>query len=363
MKNINGFIFFVLILIITSCNSTDFTNPEEVMKQYRKLLHEHNYVKIYDEFISTKSKELVGKDEFLKYNSDQKKLQLIDQNIESMEVGLKSSSFRRFRVKETTKINEDTTHFLNYYTLFLEDGKWKIIWLFSLANQAHINTSKGNYNESIKVLNEIVEIDPFDGSSYGNLVWAYGLDESISKESRQNIMQKNVKIAIELESDEPLHYNTYATYYQFIGNTDLATYYFEKGLEYCTNLKDKITFYDNLASHNISQKKFKKAEEYIKNSLKIDENDPFIWLQYGLLYSEQDKNKEAVSYFEIAIEKNEKAKNTEKLTISNQASLYYEIGGCLYVLNQDKRAKEYLIQALALTPNDSRIQGLLGLVD
>ena len=66
MNKITFAISIMGLTTLLSCNRTDFSNPEEVVKSYRTLTYENKNEILYDDFLSTKSKEFVTKDEYVK---------------------------------------------------------------------------------------------------------------------------------------------------------------------------------------------------------------------------------------------------------------------------------------------------------
>lgn len=76
-------IFWLTTLL--SCNRIDFTNPEDVVKAYRHLSVENDQKKLYEDFISSKSKEFLTRDEFIKTrnipDSILKVVKVLDRNV------------------------------------------------------------------------------------------------------------------------------------------------------------------------------------------------------------------------------------------------------------------------------------------
>ncbi|PZP43424.1 MAG: hypothetical protein DI598_15805 [Pseudopedobacter saltans] len=65
-KHVCALLTIVLIVVVASCQQTDFTNPESVVKEFRTLTLLGKNEDCYDRFLSSKSKGLVTKDEFVK---------------------------------------------------------------------------------------------------------------------------------------------------------------------------------------------------------------------------------------------------------------------------------------------------------
>lgn len=340
---------------LLSCNRTDFTNPEEVIKSYRTFTNENKNEKVFDEFLSSKSKEFVTKDEFLKdrYTPDSisNSTTILESKVSSFPVDINNPTYRRYKVDEKFIFKKDTIYNRNYYTLLNENGNWKVVWTGTLLTFAYKKYADGNYAEARKTLEKIIEIDPFFGRAYDLLAWNYYRDNSLNRNEWENGVVKNAKYAVTLEEDNPDHYNTLAAYYSAIGNNDLAIQNYERGLSYCQNKYEKTTFYSNLVGEYMTKGKFEKAEDYIKKSIEIDEKDAFAWFNYGALMQEQNKNDKAIEYFE-------KALNLNKMENSLQGSLYYRYSLSCLKKGKCDIAREYINKALDIAPNDYAYQAL-----
>lgn len=340
---------------LLSCNRTDFTNPEEVIKSYRTLTNENKNEKVYDEFISSKSKEFVTKDEFLKdrYAPDSisNSRTLLESKVSNFPVDVNNPTYRRFKVDEKSIFKKDTIYNRYYYSLINENGEWKVIWTNTLYTFARKKYADGNYSEARKTLDKIIEIDPFSGRAYDFLAWCFLRDNSLTRNEQENGIVKNAKYAVTLEEDIFNHYNTLASYYSSIGNTDLQIQNYERGLLYCQNNDEKSMFYSNLVGAYTSEGKFEKAEDYVKKSIEINDKDAFVWYKYGILMQEQDHNDRALEYFEKALEQ-------PKMENALQGDLYYSYSSsCLKKGNCDI-AREYINKALDIEPNDNYYQAL-----
>ena len=354
----NKITFAISILGLTtllSCNRTDFANPEEVIKAYRTLSEENKNENLYEEFLSSKSKEFVTKDEFIKTrsipDSTLKSTTFLERKISSYPIDINNPTYRRYKVDEKEIFKKDTIYNRHYYSLINENGKWKIVWVGTLLSFAEKKYADGNYSEARKTLEKIIEIDPFSGETYQQLAWCYYRDQSLTRKEWENGVVKNAKYAVTLEEDNPFHYNTLAAYYSIMGNSDLAIQNFERGLSYCLNNSDKATFYSNLVGSYMKNEKFEKAEEYIKKSIAIDDKNAFVWFKYGTLMQAQNKNNEAIKHFERALKE-------EKMENSLQGNLFYSYAFCCLEKGNCDVAKEYINKALDIEPNNYTYQAL-----
>jgi len=119
MNRISLMSIIIGLITLLSCKRTDFTNPEEVIKSYRVLTNDNKNEKIYEEFLSSKSKEIVTKDEFIKYrytpDSISNSIIVLETNITSFPVDINVSSYRRFKIDEKGVFKKDTFYKRFYY--------------------------------------------------------------------------------------------------------------------------------------------------------------------------------------------------------------------------------------------------------
>jgi len=354
MKKSNLASLLVSIILLASCHSTDFSNPEDVIKSYRTYRTENKNDILYDEYLSAKSKEFVTKDEYIKTlnrpDTVVKKEKRLESKISSFPLDVNNPSYRRFKVEESWVNKTDTDFVLAYYTLINENGKWKIIWWQTLNSFAREKYFKGNYSEARKTFEKIIDLDPFCGEAYAQLSFCYYSDKSLTKNEWENGVVKNAKYAMSLEEENPQIYTTLATCY-INSNNDLAIQTYERGLKYCKNKDDKKYFYSNLASACIGQGEYKKAESYITKSIAIDKDDCFAWYTYGKLMCAQNNLSLATKYFQEALSKPE-------MENAIQDDLYYLYALCCFKNGDCMNAKEYIDKALDLEPNSSEYQQL-----
>src|SRR6218665_1188895 len=345
--------FLLIAITIISCNRPDFSNPEDVVKHYQELAVKNRYEGLYEDYLSSKSKELATKDEFIKnrQRADKIKIKNIEQKIIAYPTDINKASYRRFNVLSTILFEKDTIKANYYYTLINENGNWKIIWTSTLHSFADKKFSQGNYAEARATLEKIIEIDPFNGKAYGYLAWVYQRDRSLPDKERENGIMKNAKYALTLEENNPTHYNTMATYFRTVNNPDLAIQYLERGLPYCTDHYKKATFYSNISLDYLTLKNYAKAEEAIKKAIEIRANYTFAWYRYGLIMQNQGKNDTAMVYLEKAI-------SLPEMDNALQHRLYYCYAHCCYESDKCNTAKEYITKALDLDPSNEDYQSL-----
>jgi tetratricopeptide (TPR) repeat protein len=338
-----------------SCNKTDFANPEDVVKAYRTLSDENKNEKLYEDFLSSKSKEFVTKNEFIKVrnipDSTLKLTILLKRKISSYPIDINNSTYRRFKVDEQKIFKKDTLYTRYYYSLINENGEWKIVWTGTLLAFAVKKYSDGNYSEARKTLEKIIEINPFSGDAYQQLAWCYYRDQSLNTSEWENGVVENAKYAVTLEEDNPFNYNTLAAYFSVKGNPDLAIQNFERGLSFCQNKDEKVIFYSNLVGCYAEKENYEKAEYFIKKSIEINPKSAFVWYKYGALMQEQNQVDRAIEYYEKALKE-------EKMENSLQGSLYYSYAVSCLDKSKCEVAREYINKAIDIEPNNDLYQSL-----
>ena len=352
-------ILTAIIAFLFSCHRTDFTNPEEVVKGFSQIANKDENGKLYDDYLSAKSKEFVTKDEFQenrKYeDSIIKAIKSIDKKVYSFPVDISYPTYRRFKVDETLLFKKDTFKTRNYYTLINENGKWKIIWTNTLLAFADQKSFNGDCSGARKTAEKIIEINPFDGTAYNELATCYYRDNSLPSYEWENGIVKNIKYALSLEEDNSNHYNIFAAYYSSIHEYDLAIQSRLNALKYCLNENDKAIFYTNIGNSYYALDKFEEAELYQKKALEIKPNLTDAWYRLGMIMEAQGSIDDAIKHFEHAL-------NLPKMENTLQGSLYSEYAKCCFKLNKCDEAKEYISKALIIDPSNETYQYLYAVI-
>ena len=358
LKDWKSILFLFLIFIfLCACNRTDFSNPENVIKHYRELIANKEYELTYDNYLSISSRELLPKGEYLKIRQEGGSIKIINSAISELSTGDSyNPNYKRFKEFETmilkndTDISKnDTLKRLSYYTLKNENGEWKIIFTESLLLFAQNKFNDGNYSEARKTLDKVIEIDPYSGKAYDLLAWTYLRDESIPATERENGTVKNAKYALDLEIDNPRHYNTFCAYYSSKNDVNLATDYLERGLKYCLNKRDKVITLLNISSQYTHINNFYKAEDCLRRAALVDSNVTGIWFNYGEIFRLQSNYHEAIKYYKKALA----LPVMEKYL---QGNLYGAYAECSLNTNDCVVAKEYIEKALDIQPTRSDFQ-------
>jgi tetratricopeptide (TPR) repeat protein len=360
MRTIIKLVTISSFITCISCNSIDFSNPAAVVRSFRELSYAKENEILYEDYLSSRSKDFVTKDQFIEaYNfsdSTIEKWKSGIMNVYNCPADSNNSSLRRYKVEEMRIVESDTFYSIHYYTAINEKGKWKIIWTQSLLSLASTKYHDGNYIEARKIVRQIIEISPFSGEAYNYLAWCYLRDDSLPQEEWEKGVVNNAKYAISLEEDNPGHYNPLAGYYSKVGKYDLAIQTWERGLKFCHNTMEKATCLTNLAAGYTNLRMYDKAEEYIRQSLTLRDHDAYVWFRYGILKMETHNYPEAGTCFERAISEPE-------MDIYLQGKLYYYYAYCCLNAGKCNVAKEYIIKALDIKPDNEEFQNLNTSID
>ena len=340
--------------MVISCNRVDFSNPEEVIHTYHELLNNNQVDILYDDFLSTRSKEFVTKDEFIKATSfNPSRYSYIDTEISTLPLHTTNPTYRRFKTKYTyINKGKDTIRGATYNTLINEDGAWKVIWTGTLLTFAEQECSDRNYSAARKILNKAIEIDPFCGMAYYRLAGNYILDiESLPlREAKKNIVE-NIQYAIDIENDIPLYYKGLAIYYGLDGNTELRIATLKRGINHCQNEQDKIILYHEIISTYISIQEYEKAEQTINEILTKDNVHPDTWTHYGYTLHSQKKYTKAIECFN-------KVPRNQFAEVILDAKFWATYADCCMHTGKYALAKEYIEKALDISPNNQEYQQL-----
>lgn len=353
------FCLYYLLILFTSCNRIDLSNPQDVIKAFNQYPNREQSAILYDNYLSEKSKQFVTRDEFIKsvmyQDSDIKRIKLVTKNILPLPIDITYPSYRRFKIEQTILFKKYISKTRDYYTLINENGKWKIIWTNTLLSFADQKSFNGDCEAARKTAEKIIELNPFDGSAYRELATCYYRDNSLPKYEWENGVVKNIKYALSLEEDNLSHYNILASYYSQIQQYDLAIQIRLNALKYCLNESDKAVIYTNIGNSYQALNKYNSAFEYQKKALEIDYNYTDAWYRLGMLMEQQGTIDPAIMCFKKAI-------LLPKMENELQASLYYEYSKCLYKKNKCTEAKQYIDKALIIDPSNDTYQYLYNIV-
>ncbi|MDD5529168.1 MAG: tetratricopeptide repeat protein [bacterium] len=339
--------------LLLSCNRIDNSNPKSVMEGYCKNLWLSKHFKKCYNLISTKSKELTSLDEFMKYyevSDSLKGIKTTITNVIDLEKDFDHPTYRRYKVESFMVNKSDTTKSRGYITLINENGKWKIVWNKTITQVADEKFDKGDYSGAIKLYEKAIELNPFNANSYSMLAWCYSksddLKNPLTYTETLNKISSNIKYAISLEPDNAVFYNSLAMYYHdIVNNPDLAIENMKKAVEYSLNEEDKVTYYANISISCQQKKDYINAIINIEKAIEIDSLYTVAWMRYGDILLEKGNYQEAK-------EKLEKALSLKPTFNFQQKNLYISYAKTCYNLEDYQVAKEYVLKALEIEPDD-----------
>jgi len=362
---VKWFLFLLCLLPILGC-SIDFKDPEKVISSYYQAAFSDKDFKRSYKYLSSESKKHTSFDEYQKVISDKFKPRKI-MSINTLQEDKDKLAYRRVKVIYEITDKEKTFKDIAYYTLINEDGKWKILLLWTLFKSADDQFKKGFYREAIKQLEEILLINPYYGDVYNGIAQCY-----IKLGEKEKALE-NIKTAIALEPEYWQYYFIMAEYYDEVEQlTDLAIENIKKAIssEYSSD-SDKSNNYKKLSKYYQKQKDYENALNSVDKAIELDDlNASAYWRKAEILLSSsgqtinfnlRDNSSKTISNLNLmektnklllkAIEVNEK--NEEKLAPDILPDLYYQLATAEAYLEDYINAKKHVLKALELRPDDN----------
>lgn len=343
-----------LFTLTPGCNKLDETNPEEVLSKYMDLRFNLDFKAAYN-LLSSDSKQISTLGEYIKYFETPDSLKPLSRSIKSIEQvdeNINSPSYLRFRVKGLQiSHNGDSINYIGYFTLKNEDSKWTVVWNKLITKQAQLSYNKGDYDGALKLLFNATNLDPYDADAFEKIGWCYLRDNTKTEEIRKDEMMKNFKYALMLEPDKSAHYNAMAAYYGFIDMPDLKIESYNKGIQLALSNSDKSSIYSNLAQCYVDKYQPDKALEFLDKSIDCYPNSTFAYYKYGVILKNEGN-------YEEAKEKYEKALSLPVMENALQSNLYYSYAQLCYIQYEYQKAKEYILKAIDMDPNNETYHDL-----
>lgn len=343
------FILLLCLFLFVGC-STEFNDPEKVVRAYYNYIHaDNNFGKAY-KYLSSASQKHASADEFAKVFATVKNRKM--EQLSVLPDDKEKATYRRVKVIfETTDEKGMSYKGIKYYTLINEDGKWKIVWLGNILKLVEEQYDKGLYDEAIKRAEEILTIDPYNAGAYDQIAW------SAWQLGNEKAFIANAKKAIALEPDVPNLYDTMSTYYGTKELWSLSVENLQKAISlgYGSNT-DQSLHYSNMAVHLGRQKDYEKALTATSKAIELDSSSAHAYYIKGRLLSESSKSIEGVDAFLKAIDINEK--NKEKLSQNLLFGLYFYLSKAEFTLNDYTNANRHISMALDIKPDDREAQKL-----
>jgi serine phosphatase RsbU (regulator of sigma subunit) len=236
---------------------------------------------------------------------------------------------------------------------------------FSYENLGKIYSAQGKSNETIELFQKALAINKTFNDTAGLIHDYVNIGTEFKNLKKFGLARINLEKALEMkvngngyDSQTANIYNDLANLNSDDGKTELALSQYQKSLEINLQINDKLGIalsYLNLADILISHDNFNKANQYLRNSLKISKDivaHDLIIKNYELLMILNEKNgnfKDALGYsklYKYASDENSNRNNFEKL---NELGIKYDTDKKekeISLLNKDKvlKAKEIAFQ-------------------
>ena len=352
------YIFGFITLSFIYCDCINSSSPQSVLEKYLNNNNNKKYNRSY-KLLSTKSQELATLSEYINYfqfaDTTHKERYTITKILE-LEKDINQPSFKRFKYEGFYTVGKDTIKNRNYFTLINENSDWKIVWNGTILKMAVEKNNKGDYDGAIKIFEKAIEIDPYDAYAYTAQAWCYNsiisaLHNSQKRAEILNKISSNIKYAIALEPDIAHHFNALSMYFGLLDNNDLVIENYKKAIYYSLNEEDKIGLYANLSISYQNKREYNNAIITVLKAIKSDSTFTFAWFRYGSILNDMKKDNIAKRIYEKAIK-------LEPMEVRLQAPLYYSYSYTCFKLKDFISAKEYILKALEMDPDDDRYKNL-----
>src|SRR3990170_714485 len=165
-------LFPVLLLIVIVGCSNEFKNPEKVIQSYYKAVWSSNpkFEEGY-KYISSESKKQMDLSAFINSYSgsnEQRELTKIAE-IDSKIPNHQLIKITFTQITDSKSVQGETM----YYTLIKEGGNWEIVMLGSLEQNLREKSGSAFYHDAIKIAEQILLLDPYNMTAYGELAYIY----------------------------------------------------------------------------------------------------------------------------------------------------------------------------------------------
>lgn len=372
LKNMSKTSFFIITIIsclIVSCTKkVDFSNPKSVVEEYYSLYLQDKYKSAY-ELIADTCKEYVTLEEYIEYNkpstdSSSTEYDYNVKNINQLTLNPLYPKYRGYEIEVETieKPGNDTTIYYNYFTVYNENEKWKLIWTANMYKAARKLMNSQRFSEAIQAYKQILQYDPLNGNAYHDIGRC---------QFRQHYLEKaliNANYALELAPKNKSNYNLLAGIYGSQNNHELAIKNYKKAIEMCSTDKEKVTFLSNMTIDYLAIGKWKEALEAVNQALAIDSTFTHAWWMKGEVYL----NKQNLDSALICLRK---ATQLEPLDDYIKEQLFFYLAYTEYTkaisktTSSDnkvellKSAKEHILKALDLEHDNYEYKKLLNKIN
>jgi len=261
----------------------------------------------------------IENDDVLKWlnKSENEREELVKQNEALIKANIEQekqiAELKRQLAKSTTAEDKEriTQAFANEDKIFLSNQKvseaWKVYYT-------------GDYNGSIKIFTEAIELNPQNGLAYYGRAYAY----NDLKNYRQAI--EDCSKAVQFDNPRLIDaYNNRGEAYRKSGNYKQAIADYNKAIEmnpqYVKAYNNRGIAYKNLGNYEQAFADYAKA-------IKLDQNYPFAYYNRAYAYLQQKNYKQAIADFSKYIQ-----------LVPNDTDAYIERGLCYKELGEEAKAR------------------------
>jgi len=361
------YIFLIAILSIhlSGCEGMmdgKSTDPEAIILKYREYRESNNLHEAYA-MLSDSCRSLIEEEEFISLNKIPDSLIDLHEyktlSIEALPVPGEVTNYARYKVNYSfiNKVKSDTIVSSWFYTLFLEGGRWNIIWTSSLLDRAYSYLTNKQNEEAKLIFRIIIGVNPYDDLARRGLASALANDN----EYQEAIYQ--VKVALRIKPDDVQSYVDLAELFRMVNQYDSSINYYQKAM----SIRTEPIYHVNLGICYKLKEQYVEAEEQFRIGLEKDSLLTQAWWMLGELYSLNLKDPDmAIASYDAALKSKPMATYYQnKLNFSYARAL-----GSYLFYSQDQlssakkhemlgKAKECLNEAMETDPYNPEYQELL----
>ena len=240
--------------------------------------------------------------------------------------------------------DKEINHNIEILTQELKNNPNNYSALLSLST---VYYKKGEYDNAIEYLKEMIEIFQGNVKLYHKLSAVYGLlSIAYAQKKEYDNAIKYLEKAIEINPEDSKAYSTLGDVYLEKGEYGNAIKYLEKAIE--INPKDAHS-YCSLAKVYLQKKEYDKSVMYLEKAIEINPKDSEVYSVFGYVYLQKKEYNNTIKYWKKVIEINPKDSNT------------YVLIGVIYILKGEyNKAIEKLTETIKIDTENAYAYSALG---
>jgi tetratricopeptide (TPR) repeat protein len=362
-------ITLILLIIFWGCSSKIKVSQEDTTYDYYSILEDyfHNIdQKKYKEafkFIADAVKEKIMITDFENYFKESTITQCKNKKFNILHSDLDLELLKHVEVEfdffDSTATEANKGY--RYYTLILENDKWKILWLNSLIIEAEDLALHGEYKLAYKKYLQLIKINPYLAYAYNGMAWI-----NFRTKTDIDTAIQNIRRAIKLEPKYPHYYNTLASLYNESKKFKLTIQNFKKSYKYSYKSSQKATALFNIFVVNNYHFSKDSAKIYINRAIQLDSTNSLYLYSMANLFSEENDIFKADNWYKKSILNIKKSDE-----LFQNAMIYYKYSHFIsqnfdYVndsvegqQNYLAKGRELILKALEIKPKREEYKQLL----